>query len=185
MDIKFNSDIPGYATYAECVTICSIIDNIDCNNILEIGSFTGRLTWSLCRTFTDKQITALDIWDGGSYIDRIGGDYWNSTERDQRYIDKTNTLEMFNVFNQHDNLNTVKDDFYNYRVVHDVIILGADAGEIVWEDLIDHTMSLRPKLIIGRHAHHHRININEVLESYEIERYDPHGVYIVKHKKVI
>lgn len=185
MDIKFNVDIPGYATYEECITICNIIDNVDFYSVLEVGSYTGRLTWSLCQTFIDKQITALDTWDGGSYIDRIGSSYWNSTERDQRYFGKTNTVEMFNVFNKHDNLKTVQTDFYNYKTAHDVIILSADAEEIIWENLIDHALSLGPKLIIGRHAHHHRIKINEVLESYEIERYDPHGVYIVKHKKVI
>lgn len=183
MEIKFNPNIPGYATSEECVTICNIISKIECSSILDVGSYTGRLTWSLCQTFTDKQITALDTWDSGSYIDRVGGNYWNSTERDQRYLGKTNTLEMFNLFNQHDNLTTVQTDFYNYKTTQDVVILGADAGEIVWEDLIDHALSLDPKLVIGRHAHNHRTNINKVLELYEIERYDPHGVYVVKHKK--
>ena len=176
MDIKFNPDIPGYATYKECVTICNIINHIECSSVLEVGSFTGRLTWSLCQTFTNKQITALDIWDG--YIDFL------FTEETDYYFGSKNTPEFFTLLQRaHPNLTVIQDNFYNYKTQHDVIVLGADDGEIVWEDLIDHALSLRPKLIIGRHAHNHRTNINKVLELYEIERYEPHGVYVVKHKK--
>ena len=178
MNIKFNTDIPGYATYEECFAICNLIDKIDCNSILEVGSFTGRVTWSLYQTFTDKQIIALDIWDG--YIDFL------FTQHNDKYFESRNTMKFFTSFQgAHSNLTVVQDNFYNYKTAHDVIILGADAEGIVWEDLIDHALSLGPKLIIGRHAHHHRTKINEVLELYEIERHDPHGVYIVKNKKVI
>jgi hypothetical protein len=173
MEIKFNPGIPGYATYEECVTICDIINKVKCSSVLEIGSFTGRLTWSLCQTFTNKQITALDIWDG--YIDFL------FTKENNRYFGTKNTPEFFTLLQHaHPNLNIVQDNFYNYKTTHDVIVLGADGGEIVWEDLIDHALSLHPKLIIGRHAHNHRTNIKKVLELYDL-----HGVYVVKHKKDI
>ena len=75
--------------------IIELINAIDSSSILEAGVFTGKLTWSLCKTFLEKQITALDLFDGKSYVDRIGGRYHTTTSRDERYINQTNTLEFF------------------------------------------------------------------------------------------
>ena len=186
MNIKYNQDIPGYSSYDECKKICSIINDYEYNSILEAGSFTGKLTWCLCKTFNDELITALDKWDGLSEIDRLGPNYHTSNKRDPRYLGKTNTLETFNSFNQHDNLITFKDDFLNYNIYHDIIILSIDGDEIIWSDIFDHAISLGPKLIIGRHGHPHRPYILNYLNLYEIEQYDPGlGICIIKNKKGI
>jgi len=189
MNFKFNNEIPGYACREECATICNIIGKGEYYNILEVGCFTGRLTWSLCQTFTDAQITVLDIWEG--HIDFMftkeasGPRNYINYFRDEKFINKRNTPEFFNSLQKgHTNLTAIHDNFYNYKETrHDVIILGADDKKMMHENLIDHALLLRPKLIIGRHARSNKPIINKALELYEIERFDPYGIYVVKNKK--
>jgi hypothetical protein len=182
-EIKFNSDIPGWTCIAEASTIIPLLNDIEFTTILEAGVFTGKLTWSLCKTFPDKQITALDIFDGLSYVDRIGGRYHITTERDQRYLNQTNTLEFFkNLQSEHTNLNTIKLDFLDYTSYQDVIVLSVDAVNIDWSKIFDHALSLNPKRIIGRHRWNHRNDVINALTDYHHTGYD-HGVYVL-HKKL-
>ena len=112
IELKFNQDLPGYTIVEEVKIIIELINAIDSSSILEAGVFTGKLTWSLCKTFLEKQITALDLFDGKSYVDRIGGRYHTTTRRDERYLNQTNTLEFFNnLQSEHTNLNIIKLNF--------------------------------------------------------------------------
>ena len=61
IELKFNQDLPGYTIVEEAKIIIELINAIDSSSILEAGAFTGKLTWSLCKTFLEKQITALDL----------------------------------------------------------------------------------------------------------------------------
>lgn len=181
-DIKFNQDLPGYTTIYESKTIIEIISDTDCSSILEAGAFTGKLTWSLCKTFPNKQITALDLFYGDCYVDRIG-DYRTTTKRDERYLNQTNTLEFFkNIQSEHTNLNAIKLDFLNYIIYHDVIILSVDFMNIDWDKIYDHALSLNPKLVIGRHRWPHRNDVINSLNNYEHTNYD-FGIYVL-HKKL-
>ena len=166
-DIKFNQDLPGYTTIHEAKTIIEIISSIDCSSILEAGAFTGKLTWSLCKTFPDKQITALDLFNGHCFVDRIGP-YHTTTERDPRYLNQTNTIEFFNKLQSENlnlNLTSIMGDFLNYTSYHDVIILSVDLFDINWSNIFDHALSLNPKIIICRHKWPHR---NDVINSLEL-----------------
>lgn len=180
-EIKFNQDLPGYTIVEEAKITIKLIDTIDSDSILEAGAFTGKLTWSLCKTFPDKHITALDLFYGDCYVDRIG-DYRTTTKRDERYLNQTNTLEFFkNIQSEHVNLNVVKLDFLNYTTYHDVIILSVDFMDIDWNKIYDHALSLNPKLIIGRHRWPHRNDVINSLNNYQHTNYD-FGIYVLHNK---
>jgi hypothetical protein len=181
-EIKFNSDIPGWINIEEIGTIVSLINSIEFTNILEAGACAGRLTWSLCTTFPDKLVTALDTFAGDTALDRIG-DYHTTTLRDERYLGKKNTLEYFKLLQtEHLNLNTIKCDFHDYQQYHDIIILSVDAYDLDWKAIYDHALSLNPKLIIGRHGRPHRTDVVNSLSNYQYTSHT-HGVYVL-HKKL-
>lgn len=183
IELKFNQDLPGYTIVEEAKIIIELINAIDSSSILEAGAFTGKLTWSLCKTFLEKQITALDLFDGKSYVDRIDGRYHTTTRRDERYLNQTNTLEFFkNLQSEHTNLNTIKLNFLNYTAYHDVIIISVDANDVDWNKIYDRALSLNPKLIIGRHKWAHRSDVINSLNNYEHTNYDS-GIYVL-HKKL-
>jgi hypothetical protein len=183
IELKFNQDLPGYTIFEEAKIIIELINAVDSSSILEAGAFTGKLTWSLCKTFPDKQITALDLFDGECYVDRIGGRYHTTTERDERYLNQTNTLDFFkNLQSEHTNLNAIKLDFLNYTAYHDVIIISVDANDADWNKVFDHALSLNPEFIIGRHKWFHRSDVINSLNNYEHTNYD-FGIYVL-HKKL-
>lgn len=182
LDFQFNENIIGYSYFDEAKTICNLINDVECNDILDVGSFTGKLTWSLCKTFPDKQITALDLFDGVCYVDRINGGYHTTTGRDERYLNQTNTLEFFkNLQSEHTNLTTIKLDFLKFNLTHDVVILGADTSTLDWKKHIDHALSLTPKLIIGRHAYEQdrRLALRSIIKTYNHTFYN-HGIYTIQ-----
>ena len=181
-EIKFNPDIPGWINIEEIGKIVSLINSIEFTNILEAGACAGRLTWSLCTTFTDKLVTALDTFDGDTALDRIG-DYHTTTLRDERYLGKKNTLEYFKLLQtEHLNLNTIKCDFLDYQQYHDIIILSIDASNLDWKAIYDQALSLNPKLIIGRHGRPYRTDVVNSLSNYQYTSHT-HGVYVL-HKKL-
>ncbi len=181
-EIKFNPDIPGWVCIDEVSTIVSLIDNIEFIDILEAGACAGRLTWSLCKTFTDKLVTALDTFPGDTALDRIGN-YHTSTLKDSKYLGKKNTLEYFKILQaEHLNLNTIQNDFLDYQPYHDIIILSVDATGTDWNKIYDHALLLNPKLIIGRHRRNNRTDVITALTDYQHTGYD-HGVYVL-HKKL-
>jgi hypothetical protein len=166
MNFEFNENIIGYSFRKEAACICNIIKNVEeVNTILDTGCFLGRLTWSLCKTFPSKTITAMDIWSG--WLDPIGSYSTEST------FLKNN--------NEHENLSSIKLDFLEYNNSHDIIILGSDYPLISWKDHIDHAIILKPKLIIGRHAYTttHHIRLLETLENYKHTFYKETGIYTI------
>jgi hypothetical protein len=180
-EIKFNPDIPGWICIDEVSTIIPLISNIEFIDILEAGACAGRLTWTLCKTFPDKIVTALDTFLGDIDLDRIG-DYHTSTLKDSKFLDKKNTLEYFKILQaEHLNLNTIQNDFLDYKQYHDVIILSVDATGTDWNKIYDHALSLNPKRIIGRHRWNHRNNVINALTDYHYTYYD-HGVYVLHNK---
>ena len=181
-EIKFNPDIPGWINIEEIGTIVSLINSIEFTNILEAGACAGRLTWSLCTTFLDKHVTALDRFAGDTALDRIG-DYHTTPLRDERYLGKKNTLEYFKLLQpDHLNLNTIKCDFLDYQQYHDIIILSVDAYNLDWKAIYGQALSLNPKLIIGRHEWPHRTDVINSLSNYQYTSHT-HGVYVL-HKKL-
>jgi hypothetical protein len=180
-EIKFNPDIPGWINIEEVGTITSLINGIEFDTILEAGACAGRLTWTLCKTFPDKIVTALDTFAGDTALDRIG-DYHTTTLRDERYLGKKNTLEYFKILQtEHLNLNTIKCNFIDYKYHHDIIILSIDAKGIDWNKIYDHALSLNPKLIIGRHGRPHRTDVLNSLLKYQYYSHDQ-GVYVLHNK---
>ena len=180
-EIKFNTDMPGWGSIDEVSTIVTLINNIEFIDILEAGACAGRVTWSLCKTFPDKLITALDTFLGDTALDRIGN-YHTSTIKDSKYLGKKNTLEYFKILQaEHLNLNTIQNDFLDYQQYHDIIILSVDATDTDWNKIYDRALLLNPKLIIGRHKWAHRSDVINSLNNYEHTNYD-FGIYVLHNK---
>jgi hypothetical protein len=166
MNFEFNENISGCVFREEAACICDIIKNVEeANTILDTGCSLGRLTWSLCKTFPLKTITALDIW--------LGWGTWSGV-----FITKSNFLKNNN---EHENLSSIKLDFLEYNNSHDIIILGSDHSELSWKDHIDHAIILKPKLIIGRHAYpsKHHVKLLETLKNYKHTFYKDLGIYTI------
>jgi hypothetical protein len=174
---QFNDEIPGYATRAEAEIICGLVASLPVATVLETGSFTGKLTWSLCKTFPKLSITALDIWANNLFVDRKV--VYDSIERDQRFLGQKSNVDFFMRFNQeHNNLSVVRQDFFSYNLYHDVIIVGIDAKEVPVGQSIEHALSLRPKMIVGRHAHPPRKDVLSGIAPYNPVFFD-RGVYLI------
>lgn len=171
LDFQFNENIIGYSYVDEAKTICNLINEIKCDDILEVGCFTGKLTWSLCKTFPNKQIVALDIWD--HFMDKL---------LDPSIHISGSDMSLFKSFNhEHTNLMAIQGDFLQFNLIHDVVILGADNLKLDWKKHIDHALALSPKLIIGRHAYEHndkRNALRSIIKTYNHTFYN-HGIYTI------
>jgi hypothetical protein len=163
---EFDDNLIGYIRKEEAACICDIIKNIEeASTILDTGCFLGKLTWSLCKTFPLKKITALDIWYND--LDPIGS-----------FSNHSNFLKNNN---EHKNLSSIKLDFLKYNNSHDIIILGSDNSSLNFKDHIDHAIILKPNLIIGRHAynHKHHIRLLETLKIYKHTLVEETGIYTI------
>lgn len=146
----FNSDIPGWVTEKEANVICDIISKTQYTDILEVGPFIGRLTNSICKNFPERNITVLDSWNNQSlrkFKPHIEGN---------RYTIENgfHSKDLFISFNNFSNLKIIEQNYYAYNNFHDIIVLSLfpDFEGDTWQNIIEYTLSLSPKLIIGRHV---------------------------------
>jgi len=173
----FDDSIPGYASRDEAKAIYDILNAHAPTDILEIGPYTGKLTWALCASLPDCHITALDQWPGDSdEIFEPGNPYSNS-----KYFGCRNNLDLFMSFNhKHKNLLPIQSDFLDYYKKHQILLLSLDGGSVMnWPKVFNHALSFDPQLIIGRHAWPHRADITGPLSNFRHKLLN-HGLYILE-----
>jgi len=159
----FNSDIPGWVTEKEANLICNIISQTEYDNILEVGCFIGRLTHLICKRFAKKNITVLDSWNNQRLVK-----FKPHIEGNKHLIENNyHSKQLFSHFNNFSNLNVIEQNYYTYKNLHQIIVLSIspDFEGDTWQNIIDYTLTLSPKLIIGRHA-----NLQlDVMEKYDCQ----------------
>lgn len=151
-DFKIDMDIPGWILKPEIIKLCEFIENSNCTDILEVGSFAGRLTHSLCTNFPNKSVTVVDLfkcyephlnfYDISQLSYMICGEKFNNDHFNENFFRKLHT---------YDNLKIKNSDVLDYNDKHEIVIMSF-CPEVIgqtWEILFDHCLKISKNHTIG------------------------------------
>lgn len=187
VDTIIDMDIPGWISEPEIISICEFIDRSGLDDILEIGPFAGRLTYSICKTFPDKSITVIDTFPQHD-INFAGMANSSFMTTGKQYLTETFSEDFFRRLHPYQNLTIVKHDMEEYNRKHDLVVLSVsdDKEKCVWHTAIAcakqisnyHTISPGSTYYAGRHV---------MFDLYETVTYElPNGrpaMYEIKGRK--
>lgn len=161
-NIFIDLDLPGWINSRDIISICKYIKQYKPQNILEVGPFGGRLTYSICKTFPDTPITVIDAFlyrntDMLCKNNNLHLSYGEKFNRD--YI----SYDWFKNIHNYNNLNIIENNFLNYKDKQDLLIFSITPDELPpsfnnhknflnytpnLEKLLDHALSIS-NVVIG------------------------------------